>query len=80
MMDFAKIVRDNIKGVQGYSCAREEFEGTGVMLLDANENPFESGYNRYPDPYQRELKDKYNKRKNSFYELLIILNLLYLLP
>lgn len=55
-MDFRKIVRDNIRGLQGYSCAREEFEGTGVVLLDANENPFESGYNRYPDPYQRELK------------------------
>lgn len=56
-MEFSEIVRDNIRGLQGYSCAREEFEGTGVMFLDANESPFESGYNRYPDPYQRELKE-----------------------
>lgn len=53
---FENIVRDNIKELQAYSCAREEFDGVGVVLLDANENPFDTGYNRYPDPYQRELK------------------------
>lgn len=53
---FENIVRGNIKELQAYSCAREEFDGTGVVLLDANENPFDTGFNRYPDPYQRELK------------------------
>lgn len=74
MMDFAKIVRDNIKGLQGYSCAREEFEGTGVMLLDANENPFESGYNRYPDPYQRELKEVIGRLKGVEVSRLVLGN------
>lgn len=56
MREFRDIVRENIRELQAYSCARQEFEGTGVTLLDANENPFASEYNRYPDPFQRELK------------------------
>lgn len=57
-MEFENLVRDNIRELQAYSCAREEFEGRDAVLLDANENPYVTEYNRYPDPYQRELKQR----------------------
>ena len=63
MREFRDIVRENIRELQAYSCARQEFEGTGVTLLDANENPFASEYNRYPDPFQRELKREIGQLK-----------------
>lgn len=50
-----------------YSSARDEFSGTDGIFLDANENPIKSlvakGYNRYPDPHQRELKKEVSKIK-----------------
>ena len=53
---FEKTVRANILALEPYSCARDEYEGGDAVFLDANENPFDTGYNRYPDPHQRELK------------------------
>lgn len=52
------IIRENIKGLQPYSSARDEYvsDGSQMVFLDANENPFENGVNRYPDPQQRTLK------------------------
>lgn len=52
------IVRENVKGLSPYSSARDEYvsDGTQMIFLDANENPFENGVNRYPDPQQRNLK------------------------
>ncbi|MFS4468366.1 histidinol-phosphate transaminase [Maribacter sp. 2210JD10-5] len=52
------IVRDNVKGLKPYSSARDEYvsDGSEMIFLDANENPFENGVNRYPDPQQRNLK------------------------
>lgn len=52
------LVRENIKGLKPYSSARDEYvsDGTRMVFLDANENPFENGVNRYPDPQQRNLK------------------------
>ena len=52
------IIRDNVKGLKPYSSARDEYvsDGTQMIFLDANENPFENGVNRYPDPQQRDLK------------------------
>ncbi|MEQ9165498.1 MAG: histidinol-phosphate transaminase [Fulvivirga sp.] len=56
-MNLEKLVRPNILAMKAYSSARDEFEvNNEVVLLDANENPFASDWNRYPDPYQRELK------------------------
>lgn len=40
-----------------YSSARDEFSGIQGVFLDANENPYNNGINRYPDPYQSELKE-----------------------
>lgn len=56
-MDIEKLVRKNIRELQPYSCARDEYSGYDAIFLDANENPFDNGFNRYPDPYQRELKE-----------------------
>lgn len=49
------LVRENIQKLTPYSSARDEFGGSADIFLDANENPY-GNYNRYPDPYQRELK------------------------
>ncbi|APQ18902.1 histidinol-phosphate transaminase [Maribacter hydrothermalis] len=53
-----KITRENVKGLSPYSSARNEYvsDGSTMVFLDANENPFENGVNRYPDPQQRGLK------------------------
>lgn len=53
--DIDQWVRPNIKALKPYSSARDEFSGQNMVFLDANENPFGT-YNRYPDPYQKEMK------------------------
>ncbi len=58
MSNIDLLVRDNIRQLKPYSSARSEFSGTGQVFLDANENPYETGLNRYPDPLQREVKEK----------------------
>ncbi|MEP7266334.1 MAG: histidinol-phosphate transaminase [Saprospiraceae bacterium] len=55
-MDIEKLVRPNILKLKPYSSARHEFTGKGEVFLDANENPFESSVNRYPDPLQWPIK------------------------
>jgi len=66
--DPARLVRPAIARLQPYSSARDEFSGTANIFLDANENslgsPTEERYNRYPDPYQRELKTKISGIEN----------------
>ncbi len=57
-MDITQLIRKNILQLQPYSCARDEFQGEASIFLDANESPFESGLNRYPDPLQKALKEK----------------------
>ncbi|MEG1937330.1 MAG: histidinol-phosphate transaminase [Rikenellaceae bacterium] len=51
------LIRKNIKQLSPYSTARDEYEGEIGVFLDANENPFNTGLNRYPDPHQRRLKE-----------------------
>lgn len=62
MTDLEKLVRPNVRSLTPYSCARDEFEGKEGIFLDANENPF-GKMNRYPDPYQKELKKTVSKIK-----------------
>lgn len=50
------LVRSNIRRLTPYSTARDEYKGKLGLFLDANENPFSNGYNRYPDPRQLSLK------------------------
>ena len=52
------LVRKHLQNLSPYRSARDEFEGDAEVYLDANENPYEFEFNRYPDPYQRELKTK----------------------
>jgi histidinol-phosphate aminotransferase len=58
MFNLEKITRDNIRSLTPYSSARDEFKGTEGVFLDANENPFNEPYNRYPDPLQLQVKEK----------------------
>lgn len=62
-IDIDSLVRKNIQRLKPYSSARDEFQGTASVFLDANENPNPSPYNRYPDPLQKELKSKISSIK-----------------
>ena len=55
-MNVDELVRENIRSLKPFSSAREEYTGRAEVLLDANESPFESDYNRYPDPHHQELR------------------------
>lgn len=61
-----RLLRENIKSIKPYSSARDEFQGVpeDMVFIDANENPFNNGLNRYPDPQQRELKQRLSEIKN----------------
>lgn len=56
--NITSLMRKNIITLKPYSSARDEFKGEAEVFLDANENPYPSPYNRYPDPLQRTLKEK----------------------
>src|SRR6187431_1589147 len=56
--DINTLVRKNILTMKPYSSARDEFKGEAEVFLDANENPYQSPYNRYPDPLQWRVKEK----------------------
>ncbi|MTI32218.1 histidinol-phosphate transaminase [Xanthovirga aplysinae] len=56
MFDLKSITRKNILALKPYTSAREDFKGEADIWLDANESPFQSEVNRYPDPYQQEVK------------------------
>ncbi|MCK9638871.1 MAG: histidinol-phosphate transaminase [Prolixibacteraceae bacterium] len=57
------IIRENIKSLKPYSSARDEYTGEASVFLDANENPFNAPYNRYPDPRQLALKNQLGQIK-----------------
>lgn len=66
-IDLEFLVRKNVKTMRPYSSARDEFSELNtdnMVFLDANENPFENGLNRYPDPHQRALKEVLAEIKN----------------
>lgn len=56
-------MRPNIRAMQPYSSARDEFHGSASVFLDANENPYNAPYNRYPDPMQWTLKARISEIK-----------------
>lgn len=57
MKDLKELTRKNVWELKPYSSARDEYNGAEAsVFLDANESPFNTPYNRYPDPLQRELK------------------------
>jgi histidinol-phosphate aminotransferase len=62
--DILSLARENIRKLKPYSSARDDFKGKARVFLDANENPLQSDFNRYPDPHQHLLKDAIGKLKN----------------
>ena len=58
MFELEKIVRKNVLKLKPYSSARDEYQGTASIYMDANENPHPSQYNRYPDPHQLKVKER----------------------
>ena len=74
MFQLEKTIRRNILTLKPYSSARDECNGKDGVFLDANENPFKASFyseggqeeelNRYPDPYQKALKEKLSTFKN----------------
>ncbi len=65
MKTIKELVRPNIWSLAPYSSARNEYSGhVAHVFLDANENPFNGPYNRYPDPLQEELKERISSIKN----------------
>ncbi|WP_339647260.1 histidinol-phosphate transaminase [uncultured Salegentibacter sp.] len=70
------LVRPNVAGLKPYSSARDEYQSTGseMVFLDANENPFQTDVNRYPDPQQRNLKAELAKIKNVSTEHILLGN------
>jgi histidinol-phosphate aminotransferase len=58
MKEINQLIRPDLLSMQAYSSARDEFSGEASVFLDANENPFNNGVNRYPDPLQKELKQR----------------------
>ena len=78
MKDFNldKLTRDNVKGLSPYSSARDEYvsDGAEMVFLDANENPYQNGVNRYPDPQQRSLKSILANQKGIASENILLGN------
>jgi len=68
------LIRKNLKTLTPYSSARDEFSGTSSVFLDANENPFDNGVNRYPDPQQWNLKARLSEIKGIAIENMILGN------
>jgi len=73
MIEIEKLIRPNILKLQPYSSARDEYKGTKGIFLDANENPY-GKLNRYPDPYQKKLKQKLSEIKTIPVENIFIGN------
>jgi len=64
MFSLKQLVRPNIWSLAPYSSARDEYSGKEAhVFLDANENPYNAPYNRYPDPLQRDVKQVLSKVK-----------------
>lgn len=75
-MEIKELIRENIKSLQPYSSARDEFKemSSAFTFMDANENPFESGLNRYPDPQQNLVKEALSKIKGVSKEHILLGN------
>ena len=72
--DIGRLVRRNIRELVPYSSARDDFSGSASVFMDANENPYNDPLNRYPDPAQRQLKEKIAAIKGQATERLFLGN------
>ena len=75
-MEIKELIRENIKSLQPYSSARDEFKeiSSAFIFMDANENPFETGLNRYPDPQQNLVKETLSRIKGVSKEQILLGN------
>ncbi|UAB83021.1 histidinol-phosphate transaminase [Zunongwangia sp. SCSIO 43204] len=75
-INIQNLVRENVKKLKPYSSARDEYKSTGTQMvfLDANENPYQTDVNRYPDPHQRNVKDELAKIKGIKPEQILLGN------
>ncbi|TVZ55031.1 histidinol-phosphate aminotransferase [Lutibacter sp. Hel_I_33_5] len=75
-MNISKLVRKNVLSLQPYSSARDEYKDatSNMIFLDANENPFENGSNRYPDPQQTDVKIRLSELNNIPIENILLGN------
>lgn len=75
MKTLQELTRPNIWNLKPYSSARDEYKGfTASVFLDANENPYNSPNNRYPDPLQHELKTELGRTKKVLPEQIFLGN------
>jgi histidinol-phosphate aminotransferase len=75
-MEIKDLIRENIKSLEAYSSARDEFKAMSseLVFIDANENPFDTGLNRYPDPQQTLVKEALSKIKGISEEQILLGN------
>ncbi len=73
-MNIQELIRPNVRKMKPYSSARDEFKERADIYLDANENPYDNGLNRYPDPYQKELKNLLSEIKEVSTEKMLLGN------
>lgn len=75
-MNIQDLIRPTIKALKPYSSARDEFQGNtdAMVFLDANENPYQNGVNRYPDPHQGKLKTILSEIKGISVENILLGN------
>ena len=73
-MDIRELLRENIRTLAPYSTARDKYQGELGIYLDANENPYDNNYNRYPDPHQKNLKRRLAEIKGVPVEKIFIGN------
>ncbi len=69
-----ELFRSYLHRVKGYSSARDEFIGEADIFLDANENPYDNGHNRYPDSRQKALRQAIARLKNIAPESIYLSN------
>ena len=78
-MKIENLLRQNIKTIKAYSSARDEYKdaSSDMVFIDANENPFKTNVNRYPDPQQTDVKQRLAEVKgvsttSSFHSKLVM--------
>jgi len=74
MKSIESLVRKNVLALKPYASARSQYDGIASVYLDANENPYNNGLNRYPDPQQRELKKIIADRNSLSAEQIVLGN------
>lgn len=70
--DARSIMRENIRTLAPYSTARDEYDGELGIYLDANENPYDNGFNRYPDPHNTTIRQRISQMRNTPFDRIFV--------